>query len=70
MSITKAPTRYYQKRMKCLLSFFLALNTALKALPNAHSKGLDPSERVGTHNTPHHHSVSLPFGFAVRRSLI
>lgn len=44
MNITKAPTCYYPKRMKCLLSLFLALNTALKALPNAHSKGLDPSE--------------------------
>lgn len=45
MNITKAPTCYYPKCMKRLLSFFLALNTTVKALPNAHSKGLDPSER-------------------------
>lgn len=47
MSIIEAPTRHYPKRMKCLLSLslFLALTNTLKALPNAHSKRLDPFER-------------------------
>lgn len=54
ISISKAPACYYPKCMRCL---FVALNTAFKALPSAHSRRLDPFERKESTCTAHHSSV-------------
>lgn len=53
-ALVKQQACYYPKCMRCL---FVALNTAFKALPSAHSRRLDPFERKESTCTAHHSSV-------------